>query len=212
MGAVVRSVANVVRQVRRARRGAVRDEGDEASSQRLVVADLAREQHAREQEEVLRPLAGAQRDERGAPAERGAATAVTAIGVRIAQRRGPEVYQRWAHGQPRSNRLPAPSSLSSSIRPPSATASSRAIARPSPVPPPSRDQNGRKIRSRSDGLIPGPGVGDRDGDGAVRGRERQLDPAAVGRPAEGVREQVGDDLQHPVAVGDDHRRAVAVAR
>ena len=59
-------------------------------------------------------------------------------------------------GSFRSNRLPAPGSLSSSIRPPSATASSRAIASPSPVPPPSRDQNGRKIRSWSAGLIPGP--------------------------------------------------------
>ena len=54
-----------------------------------------------------------------------------------------------AAGSTSSNRLPRPGSLSSSIRPPSATASSRAIARPSPVPPPSRDQNGRKIRSRS---------------------------------------------------------------
>ena len=35
--------------------------------------------------------------------------------------------------------------------------------------------------------------------------ELELDPAAVRRRAERVREQVVDDLQHAVAVGDDHR-------
>src|SRR4051812_24892051 len=52
------------------------------------------------------------------------------------------------------NRLPRPTSLSSLIRPPSATASSRAIASPSPVPAPSRETNGRKMRSCSSGGIP----------------------------------------------------------
>ena len=40
---------------------------------------------------------------------------------------------------------------------------------------------------------------------AVRGRERELDAAAFRRPAERVREQVRDDLEHAVAVRDDHR-------
>ena len=64
---------------------------------------------------------------------------------------------------------PCPTSLSSSIRPPSATASSRAIGRPSPVPRPSVDQNGRKIRSRFVGRDPRAGVRDVHGDRAVRG-------------------------------------------
>ena len=38
------------------------------------------------------------------------------------------------------------------------------------------------------------------------GRGAERDHAAVGRPAERVREQVRDHLQHPVAVGDDRRR------
>src|SRR5205085_11347867 len=48
-------------------------------------------------------------------------------------------------------------------------------------------------------------VVDRDGDAAVRGRQLEADAAAVRWPAEGVREQVGDDLEHAVAVGDDRR-------
>ena len=105
-----------------------------------------------------------------------------------------------------SKREPFPSSDSSSSSPPSAWASSRAIARPSPVPCPSRDQNGRKIRSRSSGPIPGPESATRDGDRPVRGgRARATIAPAVGRPVERVVEQVGDDLQHAVAVGVEHR-------
>src|SRR5207249_1311575 len=52
--------------------------------------------------------------------------------------------------------------------------------------------------------------------GAVLGAEVELDSATVGSPAERVREQVRDDLQHSVAVGDDHwlrrRRAPVVDR
>ena len=202
-----------------ARGRAVRDEGHAGLEPQARVAELAREQQAREQEEVLRPLARAQRDERGAPDR--ARYGDGGHGHRPDGRRQPAAAQSVAPlappgglratqeggitGRRRSNRLPVPSSLSSSIRPPSATASSRAIASPSPVPPPSRDQNGRKIRSRSAGLIPGPVSATETETAPLRCGERELDPAAVGRPAEGVGEQVGDDLEHAVAVGDDHR-------
>ena len=119
---------------------------------------------------------------------------------------------RRVAGSTRSKRLPSPGSLSSSMWPPSAIASSLAIASPRPVPQPSRDQNGRKIRSCSAALDPRPGVGDGHRDAPVLGGELKLDPAAVGRPAERVREQVGDDLEHPVAVRDDHRPAVESQR
>src|SRR5581483_6160932 len=51
----------------------------------------------------------------------------------------------------------------------------------------------------------GPRVLDRDLYRPVLLRELELDAPAVRRRAERVREQVVDDLQHPVAVGDDHR-------
>ena len=60
--------------------------------------------------------------------------------------------------------------------------------------------------------MPGAAVGDVDGDRPVVARQLEADAAAVGRPAEGVREQVRDDLQHAVAVGDDHGRAVRLLR
>ena len=50
------------------------------------------------------------------------------------------------------------------------------------------------------------GVDDVDADGPVRRRELELDPAAVGRPAKRVGEEVGDDLQHAIPVGDDDGR------
>ena len=77
---------------------------------------------------------------------------------------------------------------------------------PSPVPRPSCDQNGRKIRSRSSGAIPGPVSSTATATVPFARLEREVDPAAVGRPAERVREQVRDDLEHAVAVRDDHRR------
>src|SRR5262245_48518165 len=77
-----------------------------------------------------------------------------AVGYRLGERQAAGGGVRT--GRTRTNRLPRPGSLSSSSRPPSASASSRAIVRPSPVPPPSPDQNGRKIRSASCGAIPGP--------------------------------------------------------
>ena len=55
---------------------------------------------------------------------------------------------------------------------------------------------------------PGPGVGRPTRDLPFAACEREVDPAPVRRPAERVREQVGDDLEHPVAVRDDHRAAV----
>src|SRR5262249_60658608 len=49
-----------------------------------------------------------------------------------------------------------------------------------------------------------PGVLDGDVDRPVLARELERHPAAVGRCAERVREEVPDDLEHAVAVGDDH--------
>ena len=103
----------------------------------------------------------------------------------------------------------APGSLSRSMRPPSATASSRAIARPSPVPPPSRDQNGRKMRSRSALLMPGPAVRDRDATprrSRPTASARRVPPSGVHRNA--FESRFDDDLQHAVAVADDHRLRV----
>ena len=42
-----------------------------------------------------------------------------------------------------------------------------------------------------------------------RASSASVDAAAVGRPAERVRQQVRDHLEHAVAVGDDHRRRLA---
>ena len=94
------------------------------------------------------------------------------------------------------------------MRPPRADDSSFAIVNPSPVPPAS-ETNGRKSRSRFSGGMPGP-VSSTATRITVRRAELQRDPPAVGRGAERVREQVVDDLQHAVAVGDDHRRVADV--
>src|SRR5439155_9406191 len=51
---------------------------------------------------------------------------------------------------------------------------------------------------------PRPRVGHGDGYRSVLRRQGKFDPPALRRPAEGVREQVHDDLQHAVAVGHDH--------
>ena len=55
-------------------------------------------------------------------------------------------------------------------------------------------------------LFPDPGaaVCDRDVDLSVLGAQREIDAAPVRSPAERIREQVRDDLQDAVAVGDDH--------
>src|ERR671930_615457 len=52
---------------------------------------------------------------------------------------------------------------------------------------------------------------DRDVHRSVSLRELEGDGAAVGRRLERVRDQVPDDLQHAVAVGDDHRPVVRLA-
>ena len=107
-------------------------------------------------------------------------------------------------GRSSSNREPRPTSESRSIRPPSAVESSFAIASPSPVPP-APETNGRKSRSRSSAGIPGPVSSTATLDRPVRRASSRLIRAAVRRRAERVREQVADDLEHAVAVGDDHR-------
>ena len=56
-------VADVVDEVRSARRRAVRDEGGDRRDPAARIAELSGEDDPREQEEVLRPLARAQRDE-----------------------------------------------------------------------------------------------------------------------------------------------------
>ena len=53
-----------------------------------------------------------------------------------------------------------------------------------------------------------PGVDDVDRDDAVRRTEPQLDAAAVRRPAERVREEVRDHLQHAISVGHDDGRGL----
>ena len=73
------------------------------------------------------------------------------------------------------------------------------------MPPPARETNGRKIRSRSSGPIPGPESSTATCIVPFVCARLERDAAAVGRRAEGVREQVADDLQHAVAVRVDHR-------
>src|SRR5215217_2411522 len=57
---------------------------------------------------------------------------------------------------------------------------------------------------------PWPRVGHAHGDAAVVGDELEVDLAAVRRPPERVRQQIRDDLEHAVAVGEDRRRVVNV--
>src|SRR4029079_17480947 len=83
----------------------------------------------------------------------------------------------------------------------------QAQPRAAAVARPERPEDALAVRRRE----PGPGVRDRDGNGAVGGEERELDPPAVGGPPERIREQIGDDLEDAVAVRDDHGRAVAIA-
>src|SRR6266545_1748813 len=130
MQTVALRVPHVVDEVGRARRRAVRDEDRNRLEPAVAVAELRREDEPREQQQVLRPLLWSQRRECGA--------------------------RHDAFGSSSAKREPLPGFVSTSIRPPSACASSDAIASPRPVPPPSRDQNGRKIRSRSSAGIPGP--------------------------------------------------------
>src|SRR4051794_37388504 len=66
MRTVVRRVADVVHEVARTRRSAVRDEGGERLDPPTEIAELCGEDDAREEEQVLRPLAGPQRHERRA--------------------------------------------------------------------------------------------------------------------------------------------------
>src|SRR6185503_4014958 len=53
-------------------------------------------------------------------------------------------------------------------------------------------------------------VADAEGETAVLGVEGERDLAAVGGPLERVHEQVGDNLEHAVAVRRDHRRLAHV--
>ena len=80
-----------------------------------------------------------------------------------------------------------------------------------PVPPASRHERPEQPLAIL-GRDPGPRVLDRDPHRAVRLAELEPDPPAVGRRPERVREQVVDDLQHTVAVGDDHRLRASCRR
>ena len=64
------------------------------------------------------------------------------------------------------------------------------------------------MRARCDGGTPGPVSRTSTDDDAVRRGELELDAAAVRRPPKGVRQEVRDHLEHPIAVGDDDRRVV----
>src|SRR5919199_2448434 len=158
--AVERRVADVVDEVGGAGGGTVARESREGVRPSPGVTELRGEDDSREEQEVLRPLPRPQSNQRGT----GGATPrrelehrcrlVQAHAADGRAARDAAVY--CSAGSTSSKRLPRPGSDSSSIRPPSATASSRAIASPSPVPELSCDQNGRKMRSRSCGEIPGP--------------------------------------------------------
>ena len=155
MHAVVRRVADVVDEVARARRRAVRGEGGERLAPAGEVAELRREDDPGEEEQVLRPLPRPQRDERRAQpasARRGRLVDRCGLGQHHAGRRLVAVPDGQDELEAAALR---PGWESSSMLPPSATASSCAIASPSPVPESSRDQNGRKIRSRSSARRPG---------------------------------------------------------
>src|SRR5436189_237373 len=69
-----------------------------------------------------------------------------------------------------------------------------AEARPAPVARPERPEN-PLLGGRVDA---GARVRDGDFDLPVIARQLELDPAAVGRPAKRVREEVGDDLKQAV--------------
>ena len=180
------------------------------------VPDLAREQQAREQEKVLRPLPRAQRDERGARdrARCGDGGHGHRPDGRRLARRPAAAAGKLRSGHHRQPQVEPAARAELALELDAAAERDRQLAgdrQPEPgaaaVPRPERPEDPLAVGR----LDPRSGVRDRDRDGAVRGGERELDPTAVGRPPEGVGEQVGDDLEHPVTVGDDHRRTVAVA-
>ena len=108
-------------------------------------------------------------------------------------------------GRTSSNREPRPTSESRSIRPPSARRELLRDREPEPgAAAPPRRTAGRAARAVS-GAIPGPVSSTATWTVPFVRCELEADPAAVGRRAERVREQVVDDLEHAVAVGDDHR-------
>ena len=80
--------------------------------------------------------------------------------------------------------------------PPSATASSRAIGSPRPVPSASCETNASKIRARCDAGTPGPESTTSTDTTPFADAEPELDPTAVRRPAERVRQEVRDHLEH----------------
>ena len=90
--------------------------------------------------------------------------------------------------------------------PPSATASSRAIGSPRPVPSASCDTNASKMRCPLRRRHARPRVDDVERHDPVRGREPELDLPAVRRPAERIGEEVRDHLEHAIPVGHDHGR------
>src|SRR5947208_15053681 len=65
MCTVMRGVADVVDEIGSTRRCAVRNERCDRGEPAPGVADLRREDDAREEQQVLRPLPGTKRDERG---------------------------------------------------------------------------------------------------------------------------------------------------
>ena len=160
---VVLCVADVVDEVGRARRGAVRPEGQRAprataSTSPSFAAKISPAKSSRFFDHCRgRSAANAARAHASAALCRRRQPRPDRSCLRR-QRGGQHQVEAAARAQARS---------SSSIRPPSATASSRAIASPRPVPPPSRDQNGRKIRSCSVVLDPRARCPDRDRDGSV---------------------------------------------
>ena len=128
-------------------------------------------------------------------------------GGRRTARRRPRAGRELAWGARQMKVLPWPSSLSARSSPPSSSASSRAMARPRPVPRElragedctcSKGEDARLVHRR----YPHPGVAHREGDPRSLAVDAERDLAAIGE-LDGVAEEIGEDLIQPLAVGED---------
>src|SRR5438128_7709990 len=205
MSTVMVRVAHVVDEVRGTGGGAVRGEDGERIEPAPWVTELRSEDDPGEEEQVLRPLPGSQRDEcrlrLSTPARE--LDDLVAFG-----KRQWAVMLRLLRGQheleaaaPAERRLELDASAERERELPrdrEAEPGARVILREERPEDPLALMRGDS----------GSGVVDRDRHGAILGRELELDTASIGRPAKRVRQQVGDDLEHAVAVRDDRRRGV----
>jgi len=117
-----------------------------------------------------------------------------------------------ASGRTSSTRVPWPTSLSTSMRPPWVVMMPWQTARPRPVPTPLGlgGEEGLEGPAQHLGRHPGPVVGDREPHGVVRRLGPELEPPLTRALLErllGVDHQVGDDLVQLVGVAVDRRQA-----